>query len=248
VYSTGGQNSLRGHSQVPNYDSSTKILEEWWQKERKKITPHDSSYYAFTFTGEYQCYHCDFKTENKGHYESHVIIRHGHSPTYPNKAEIEKHGLKLQGKELGVMRLQEPTLESFGFDIAGSNKIGGNLAYATSSTNNHQIPICYPFVKWAGGKRQLLPQLSALAPAKFERYFEPFLGGGAFFFHLMSSSNHKINSAYISDINPDLINAYTVIRDDCQAVIGLLEQYKDKYKDRFEYVKDPKKTIATATD
>ena len=48
----------------------------------------------------------------------------------------------------------------------------------------------YPFMKWAGGKEQLLSQLSALAPAKYERYFEPFLGAGAFFFHLSSTSKY----------------------------------------------------------
>jgi site-specific DNA-adenine methylase len=71
----------------------------------------------------------------------------------------------------------------------------------------------FPFIHWAGGKRQLLPQLSALAPTKYERYFEPFLGAGAFFFHLISNNNNKINSAYISDINSDLINAYTALED-----------------------------------
>jgi DNA adenine methylase len=44
---------------------------------------------------------------------------------------------------------------------------------------NDKMPLCYPFVKWAGGKTQLLSQLYALAPPEFERYFEPFLGGGA---------------------------------------------------------------------
>ena len=44
------------------------------------------------------------------------------------------------------------------------------------------VPPIYPFVKWAGGKTQLLQKLYALVPAQFNRYFEPFLGGGAYFF------------------------------------------------------------------
>jgi D12 class N6 adenine-specific DNA methyltransferase len=99
----------------------------------------------------------------------------------------------------------QSTLESFGFHIC--EKIDGNLACATSSTHNRQIPICYPFVKWAGGKRQLLWQLYPLGPPKFDRYIEPFLGGGALFLHLTSDKSRRL-TAYISDINSELINAY----------------------------------------
>jgi DNA adenine methylase len=81
-----------------------------------------------------------------------------------------------------------------------------------------------------------LPQLSALVPAKFERYFEPFIGGGALFFYLMSEKKMR-SAVFISDINPDLINAYTAIRNDCEALINLLEQHKIEYdkapKDHF---------------
>ena len=47
----------------------------------------------------YSCYYCDYKTDNKDHYERHVILRHDNCPAYPNKAEIEKRGLKRQGKD-----------------------------------------------------------------------------------------------------------------------------------------------------
>jgi DNA adenine methylase len=54
-----------------------------------------------------------------------------------------------------------------------------------------KIPPCKPFLKWAGGKRQLLPRLYALAPLKFDRYIEPFLGGGAIFLHLISNKSRQ---------------------------------------------------------
>ena len=63
-----------------------------------------------------------------------------------------------------------------------------------------------PFLKWAGGKRQLIKQLTELAPKKFNNYFEPFLGGGALFFELSKQS--KIKKCYLNDSNTTLINAY----------------------------------------
>lgn len=65
-----------------------------------------------------------------------------------------------------------------------------------------------PFLKWAGGKTRLLRSLhESLPPHGFHRYFEPFVGGGAFFFHLAP------NEAFLGDSNPELINCYEVVRD-----------------------------------
>lgn len=78
----------------------------------------------------------------------------------------------------------------------------------------------YPFTKWTGGKRQLLSQLLELMPLEFDTYYEPFVGGGALFFEL---AHHK---AVINDLNTDLINAYTSIRDNVDELITLLETHK----------------------
>jgi len=75
-----------------------------------------------------------------------------------------------------------------------------------------------PFIKWAGGKRQLLEELTLGLPA-FENYHEPFLGGGALFF--MLEAMNKVKTAYLSDSNEELINAYTVIKND---VFGLMAE------------------------
>lgn len=64
-----------------------------------------------------------------------------------------------------------------------------------------------PFVKWAGGKRQLIPQIRERMPKKYEDYYEPFVGGGAVIFDLMPAN------ALINDINKALINTYRQIRD-----------------------------------
>lgn len=73
-----------------------------------------------------------------------------------------------------------------------------------------------PFLKWAGGKRQLLPRIRKHVPAKFGRYFEPFVGGGALFFDL----NHPRST--LSDANERLIRTYRAVRDDVATVIRLL--------------------------
>lgn len=84
-----------------------------------------------------------------------------------------------------------------------------------------------PFVKWAGGKRQLLPILTEYIPKKFDSYFEPFLGGGAVLFYLISENpKHK---CFASDLNSDLILSYVTIRDRVEELIVALEDHSKNY-------------------
>lgn len=92
------------------------------------------------------------------------------------------------------------------------------------------IPNCHPFVKWAGGKTQLLSKLQRYSPQGFNQYFEPFLGGGAFFFYLVSVKHLQFSAVYISDVNAELINAYKVIKDNVEQLIELLRVHKRKYE------------------
>ena len=106
-----------------------------------------------------------------------------------------------------------------------------------SSTNT------VPFVKWAGGKRQLLESLSLRMPEEYKDYYEPFVGGGALLFH------QKPTWAFINDINRELIHTYTEIRDHMDPLAVLLssmdqvtctkefyyemrERYNDKLKSK----------------
>ncbi len=82
-----------------------------------------------------------------------------------------------------------------------------------------------PFVKWAGGKRQLLPQIKERMPEKYNRYFEPFVGGGAVIFELLPSN------ALINDINKALINAYKQI---CNVPEAFLEAVKKLDEEMWE--------------
>ena len=81
-----------------------------------------------------------------------------------------------------------------------------------------------PFLKWAGGKSKLLEKLSLFFPKKFNHYFEPFVGGGAVFFHL------KPKKAYLSDQNKELINLYSQLRNESNKVIKHLKNYRRKFK------------------
>jgi DNA adenine methylase len=100
----------------------------------------------------------------------------------------------------------------------------------SNSILHSELPVCYPFVKWAGGKTQLLAKLDLFIPPQFSRYFEPFLGGGALFFYLMTYKNKPLIASYVSDINSELINSYLVIRDNVEKLIVLLEQHQIRYK------------------
>ncbi|WP_245678246.1 DNA adenine methylase [Chondromyces crocatus] len=76
-----------------------------------------------------------------------------------------------------------------------------------------------PFLKWVGGKRQLLPELEPRIPSHYGTYHEPFVGGGALFFH------HQPRRAVLSDANERLIRTYRGVRDKVEDVIGLLSSY-----------------------
>lgn len=77
-----------------------------------------------------------------------------------------------------------------------------------------------PFLKWAGGKSRLVGTLSDLLPDEIETYYEPFLGGGALFFHLAQQG--RFRRAVLNDFNPELVNCYTVIRDEVDDLVRRL--------------------------
>lgn len=92
--------------------------------------------------------------------------------------------------------------------------------------NRNTNKLVSPFVKWVGGKRQLLQEIDLHLPASFSRsrsmYYEPFVGGGAVFFYLQPKR------AVINDSNAELVNVYQVIKEARQELIEELEHYKQK--------------------
>lgn len=99
-------------------------------------------------------------------------------------------------------------------------------------TSDGHAPSAKPFIKWAGGKGQLIPSLFANLPSDFDEtvstYIEPFIGGGAFLFWLLSHGK-RFRKVLINDANQALVNAYQVIRDNPEKLISLLNLIRNEY-------------------
>lgn len=93
-----------------------------------------------------------------------------------------------------------------------------------------------PFVKWAGGKRQLLGQIKERRPLEYNKYFEPFIGGGAVLFELAPEN------ALINDINKALVNTYRQISNNTKEFIDIIQQLdEDMWEDGKEYYLEQRK-------
>jgi DNA adenine methylase len=89
-----------------------------------------------------------------------------------------------------------------------------------------------PFLRWAGGKTRLLRHLLPFIPEDFDRYFEPFLGGGAVFFAVRSRARGSI---VLSDLNDELINIWRIVRDEPEAFLDALTAYEGKNDEESYY-------------
>lgn len=92
-----------------------------------------------------------------------------------------------------------------------------------------------PFLKWAGGKRKVVPHLRALMPADFGRYHEPFVGGGALFFTLAALSDPPFAGAVLGDGNQRLMRCYRAVRDEVDQVIRVLELHAIAHSKEYFY-------------
>ncbi len=98
----------------------------------------------------------------------------------------------------------------------------------TMNINMKKNEICRPVIKWVGGKRQLINELKKRMPKNYNRYFEPFIGGGALFFEL------RPKNALINDYNPELTNLYKVLRDYPDKLIKSVCRHKNNEEYYYE--------------
>lgn len=101
-----------------------------------------------------------------------------------------------------------------------------NTAFKLPSTSKrrtykHNV-LAQPFLKWAGGKRQLLPAIKEYIPQQFGQYYEPFIGAGAVLFSLQPKKS------IINDTNGELINCYRVIKDNPEELLDLCQEHREK--------------------
>lgn len=110
------------------------------------------------------------------------------------------------------------TIRGIGGAKAVQIKAAFELSKRASEEKVHED--AHPFIKWAGGKGQLLSQYSGFFPPRFKKYFEPFVGGGAVFFYL------KPQQAILSDLNEDLMNTYEIIKRGTDELVKILREYQ----------------------
>ena len=87
-----------------------------------------------------------------------------------------------------------------------------------------------PFIKWVGGKTQLLPEIRKHYPPRIKKYCEPFVGGGAVLFDVLQKCNPE--EVLINDINAELINTYFQIKNNCGNLIQKLFEIQNRYKNQ----------------
>ncbi|MBE9064685.1 DNA adenine methylase [cf. Phormidesmis sp. LEGE 11477] len=108
-------------------------------------------------------------------------------------------------------------------------------AAKTAGQTAHLVAAARPFIKWAGGKSRLIEQYRPFLPTDFQRYHEPFLGGGALFFHLAPQLQAQGKRAYLSDLNPALVNVYRCVRDRVDALIHQLAFHQQQHSETHYY-------------
>ena len=110
---------------------------------------------------------------------------------------------------------------------SGAKKPADARSTRYSEKNDKRVK---PFLKWAGGKGQLLNEIAKYYPfgdGRITKYAEPFVGGGAVLFDILDK--YDLDAVYISDINAELINTYTAVRDNKDELINLLHRYQSEY-------------------
>ena len=109
------------------------------------------------------------------------------------------------------------------------------MAPSNALVDNPAGKLARPFLKWAGGKARLIAQYEPFIPAEFDRYHEPFLGGGALFFHLAPRLQAEGKQAFLSDLNPELVNVYQCVRDRVSDLIDRLAQHEKAHSETHYY-------------
>jgi DNA adenine methylase len=128
--------------------------------------------------------------------------------------------------------------------LKGDSRSSPSKSATAEPAMGEENPSVTPFLKWAGGKRWFVQRHAGLLPKTFNRYIEPFLGGGSVFFHL------KPKRSLLGDTNPDLIAAYSGIKHNWKGVVKSLQYHSRRHSDEHFYAvreRRPKEGIPRAS-
>ena len=155
---------------------------------------------------------------------------------YLQMSKEKVYKLAQQGK-IPVSRIENQW--RFKFDKINAWLEANELGPSSTITHPITSPLvskAEPFLKWAGGKGQLLKQYNTFFPLKFNKYIEPFIGGGAVFFHLYNTARVGNGKRVILiDSNEELINCYLTIKADINKLINVLNNPKFKNEENVYY-------------
>ncbi len=116
----------------------------------------------------------------------------------------------------------------------GARRIATPAANGQTPTDHAKTRVrveARPFVKWAGGKTQIVDKLAALAPARIDTYYELFVGGAALFFRLAADPDRRPRRAVLNDLNAELMATFRAVRDDVESLIEQLADLERAYVD-----------------
>ena len=136
---------------------------------------------------------------------------------------------RLSQKQVAVLRKKDAQITDAAKTALLNAEKQKNAGTIQSSQTDGKSTV-KPFLKWAGGKGQLLNEIRQYYPfedGKFSKYAEPFVGGGAVLFDVLS--RYALEAVYISDVNKELINAYRVIKNEVATLISFLKAYQNEY-------------------
>ncbi|MGC4100790.1 DNA adenine methylase [Ferruginibacter sp.] len=127
-------------------------------------------------------------------------------------------------------KYEEPFKLDMPFEEAMQRFVNVNTRDLTAETNPVQPDSgAAPFLKWVGGKRSIIKELTGRMPATYNNYFEPFIGGGALFFEIKPTKGH------LSDANLDLIITYKVVQKDVEKLIEALKKHQRLHCEEYYY-------------
>ncbi len=108
----------------------------------------------------------------------------------------------------------------------------------SSQSENAQkpLPVAEPVLKWAGGKRRLLEQYTRHFKKPFANYHEPFFGGGAVYFWLRAQGKLEGRATHLTDINPELINFYQVLKGQPEVLFDHMQDHHDNHNEEHYYL------------